>query len=123
MANELTISASLVHDDSVSEPVALQSAADFMASVTSKLRTFLKITVGTSERAIPLGDVAAPRWAFFYNRGTAGSIALRTGAGIAPFATLGPGEFALFPYSSTVTAPYCYGSQAGCTLEYLICDT
>lgn len=123
MANELTISASLVHDDSVSNPVALQSAAGLMASVVSKLRTFLSITVGVTERSIPLGDVTAPRWAFFYNRSTTASVALRTGSGVSPFCQLAPGEFCLLPLAPTVTAPFAYASEAGCELEYLICNT
>lgn len=112
----------MVFDDGTFSRDAIQ-IADLLIDVTTKQKVHGTLTVGVTEEAIPLGDIAAPKWAIFVNRGTTGSIALRTGAGVAPFHTIGPGEFSIGPLPTTVTAPYCYGSAAGCRLEYMIVDT
>lgn len=111
-----------MYDDGTSSRFGLQ-VPDLLVGVATKLKTSLCVLVGTSQRAIPLGDVAAPGWALFVNRGAAGTIYVLSGTGGAAFATLLPGEFALLRLGTSAQVPFALATQAGCELEYAIIDT
>lgn len=123
MANEILVTASLAFDSSeTSEVVALQ-ATDLAVTITAKNFQKTTITVGLTERSIPLGGVTTPRWAAFKNVGTTGNIGIRVASGGAYFATLNLGEIALLPLGAGAVAPWAIADAAGSRLEYLLCDT
>lgn len=123
MANEVLVEASCVYSDTVSPANGIQ-IPEFFASVATKIRTGpLKISVGTTERAIPLGDATAPGWAVFVNRDPTNTILLRVGTGGAKFAQMLPGEPAVLRLGPDAQVPYAIALGAPCILEYMICDT
>lgn len=121
MSNELTLSGTMEYADSESADTTLQVAAK-LASVSTKLYVQDKMSVTTSEVAIPLGSVSSLGWGFFINRDPTNYIELRVGTGGTKFAKLMPGEFAFFRFGSGITAPYAIANSAACQMEYLICS-
>lgn len=123
MASELLVTGSLVIDTSEIAGLAIQ-APEYFVNQTAKNYVHDVITVGTTERAIPLGDVAAPGWSLFKNVGSVGSVSLRVGTAGAVFAIMGPGEHAgPFRLGGNAQTPYAIASAAGARLQYMICDT
>lgn len=125
MANELTLSGSLVYNDSDSDELPLQ-VREFIASVAAKIVSRNIISVPTSEVSIPLAQVAAPGWSIFINRGGTDDtdyISLRVASAGARFAKLLPGEFAILRLGADAQVPYAISTGAACKLDYLIVDT
>lgn len=121
MANEVTISGSLVYEDAEGSEVSLQ-IEELLNSVGTKKFIRNKISVGTSEEAIPLGEVSSLGWAFFVNCDPSNYIEIRsaTGSGndiikVLPSRSAGP-----FHFGSDVTAPYAVAPTAACLMDYLI---
>lgn len=122
MANELTLSASMVYDDS--EDTTLEAVVnDLAASVSTKRVIHAKQNIGITEEAIGLGDVSAPGWAVFVNRDETNFIELRVATSGAKFAKLRPGEFAFLRLGAGAQAPYAIADTAACQLEYWIAAT
>lgn len=122
MANEFTLNASIAYADSEDTEAEL-AIIDFLASISSKKYTKLKMTVGITEEVIPLGEATAPGWAMFINRDPTNFIELRVATSGAKFAKLKPGEFALLRLGSGAQVPYAIADTDVCQMEYLIFNT
>lgn len=129
MANELTMSGSISLEDSefAEESIEVQNV---IKSMTTKKYIKFKMQVGTSEEALPLGEVTTPGYAFFINRDQTNFVNLRVGTAGAIFARLdadtngdGKGGFALLKLGSGAQAPYAIADTAACQIEGFICST
>ena len=119
MSRELTINASAVYEDSEGTNESL-SIEDFIGNVSTKKYIKGKVSVGTSEEAIPLGEVASLGWAVFKNLDGTNYVEIRKGTGGDDIVKLPPGGVALFYFGSDVTAPYWIANTAACQCEFFI---
>jgi hypothetical protein len=122
MADEIRIDGSMQLSDSEDSEESLQ-VAELMATMATLKWIKQKISVGTSEEAIPLGEVTSPGWAIFINRDTTNFINLKVATSGAIFAKLLAGEFALLRLGSGAQAPYAIADTAACKMEYFIAMT
>lgn len=123
MSQELTINASMVYADSENTSESF-SIEDFIGNVTTKRYVKAKVSVGTSEEAIPLGEVTTLGWACFRNRDATNYVEIRSATGSAnDIIKIPPGGVALFHFGSDVTAPYWIANTAACQCEYFIVNT
>lgn len=120
MADEITLSGSLVYSDSEGTDVSL-AVADLLQSITDKAVVRQKVGLTTTQQAIDLGNLATLGWAVFLNRSETITIKLRTAVAGEFFATLPPGGFAVLYLGSDITAPYAVSVTSPAQLEYLIC--
>ena len=114
MANEVSASVSLQLRLGALNTVK-QSTGN--ADAASPLASAGVMTVGTSEEAIPMGDVVAPGFAYFKNVGT-NVVKIRPATGDGDLVSLKAGEAALFPM--VATAPYAIALVGNGQLEYHI---
>jgi len=116
----LTAQASIVYTDSEGTFESL-SLDRFIGAVTTKKYVKGKVSVGTSEEAIPLGEVTALGWAGFKNLDVTNYVEIRfvTGAGN-DHVKVPPLGVAIFHFGSDVTAPFLIANTAACQVEYLI---
>lgn len=128
MAEELTLGASVSYEDSLNTSDSL-SLANVIKSVATKRITHVTQSVGTSEEAVELGDVAAPGYALFINRHATATIDLKVATGGAIFARLDPdtnedgkGGFALLKLGSGAQVPFAVAS-AEAPMEIFIVAT
>jgi len=117
----LTITATVAYEDSEgTEHPAFGVIAD-TADIATKKFVSGKISVGTSEEAIPLGEVTSLGWAVFKNLDTTNYVELRSASGAAnDIIKLKAGEGCAFRFGSDVTAPYLIANTAACQVEYKI---
>lgn len=119
MANEITVSGSLAYDDA--EGAGFERAiSSLQITVSSKKYVAQRMTVTTSEVAIPLGGVSTLGWAYFMNLDPTNFIELRTGTGGTKWCKLRAGHWAILPLGSGITAPYAIADTASCDMEYAI---
>lgn len=121
MSQEFTIGASIAYQDDEGSDV-LAAVSDLVATISTKKFIHNKIEVGTSEEALPLGEVATLGWAFFKNLDETNYLELRSATGSGnDIIKIGPGLSAgPFHFGSDVTAPYAVANTAPCKLEYWI---
>lgn len=122
MANEITLTGSLVYEDSELADEFLQ-ILEKQITISTKKYVKAKQNIGTSEEAIGLGEVTSLGWAMFINRDSTNFIQLRTATSGTAFAKITAGSFALFRFGSGITAPYAIADTAACQMEYLILST
>lgn len=123
MANEVELNASLTYADSEFADEVLQ-VLEAKASVSTKKYVKAKVSVGTSEEAIDLGEVTSLGWSMFINRDATNYLELRSGTGASnDIIKIPAGMFALFHWGSDVTAPYAIAPTAACQMEYFIAST
>ena len=122
MANELTVSTLTVSFTKANvgsvtvTPTALSitvSGTQFMDNVQ---------TVGTSEEAILLGDVAPGGYWFVQNMDATNFVELRAATGAADFIKLLAGEWAIFRTSADATAPFAIADTGSCNVRFLRFD-
>lgn len=79
-------------------------------------------TVGTSEEALNLGEVAGTTlgWAWFKNLDATNFVSIKTATSGTIFAKLKAGEACMFRFGSGVTAPYVIADTASVRLEYTV---
>lgn len=77
-------------------------------------------SIGTSEEAIDMGDIAAGGFSFWWNHDATNFVTIRSGTGADDLVKIGPGEPALFRL--TASAPYAIADTAACELEYVILE-
>lgn len=120
MASEITVSASLsVYKPSVMSSAAARSVASKVASMSGNFTIESNISVAITATLIPLGQVTAPHWAWFYNSDSVNFVRIRNGVSGADLIKLLAGEFALVPlYDAAV--PYAIADTSPVILEYLI---
>lgn len=121
MANEITVSGSIsVNKPSVMSAAVARGFANTLFSMNSNYYTegvlLAPITVAG---AIPLGGVATPHWAFFYNLDPTNYFALRNGLSGADVLKFYPLEWCICPLNDAMT-PYVLANTAACLFEYLI---
>lgn len=87
---------------------------------TTYVQDSMLVTV--AELAIPMGLVTLPHWAFFLNMDPTNYIQIydATGQVAHSFIQLLPGDFAVVPMTTALTAPFAKANTAPCQLEYLI---
>ena len=119
MANSVTVTAqaNLVTTDGVSESLGASSFAVSMAGKNVSKGT----QVTGSAAAIPLGGIGTIGLAVLKNLDGTNSIAIRNGSGGSNFLTVGPGETAVFRFTSGVV-PFSVALAGTPLLEYMICE-
>lgn len=118
MANELTITASLAFaKNSVSSQLA-KTGAQYNVSGT-KYYTGMQ-TVGTSEEALELGDIATGGMCLIINRDSTNYVSVRSGTGAANLIKIKAGEPALFRVEAA--APYVIANTASCVIEVMLIE-
>lgn len=118
MASEIQLNASLRFAKSgIADGILASLTADWTGSKFTRGVQALS----TSEEAINLGEsTGGGGWFFAINRDATNSIHLRVATGATNFATLTPGGFAFFRWSTSATAPFAVASAGTPTLEYLV---
>lgn len=118
MANELTISASLKFVKGNTNVSFAKSGVRL--DVTGKNYTSKSQTIGTTEEAISLGDVATPGYILIYNQDTTNFVSVRSGTGAANLIKIPPGGIALF--NCQASAPFAIADTAAVDIEYLLIE-
>lgn len=118
MSNELTISASLTFaKNSVSVDLA-KNGANYDVSGAKYVK--LSQTVGTSEEALLLGDIATGGYCLIINRDATNYVSVRSGTGAANLIKIKAGEVALFRVEAA--APYVIANTGSCVIEVLLIE-
>lgn len=79
-------------------------------------------SVGTSEEAILMGDVAGGGYCFVQNMDATNFVSLRQATGAANFIKLLAGEWAIFRMSADTTAPFAIADTGACNVRFLRFD-
>lgn len=79
-------------------------------------------SVGTSEEAILLGDVATGGYWFVQNMDATNFVELRAATGATDFIKLLAGEWAIFRTSADASAPYAIADTGACNVRFLRFD-
>lgn len=122
MANELSISASLVYDPADDDGFT-DSISDVLRTLSTTTNRFVKgrVSVATSEQAIDLGNLATLGWAFFVNLDETNYVEIRSATGASnDIIRLDPLTCALFRFGSDVSAPFMVANTAACLVRYTI---
>jgi hypothetical protein len=121
MANELTVYASVAYEDSEGTEHPAFGVAGDSVSVTTKKFVSGKVSVGTTEEAIPLGEVSSLGYAVFKNLDSTNYVELRMASGASnDHIKIAAGEACCFRFGSDVSAPYLIANTAACQVEYRI---
>lgn len=118
MANELTLSASLKFVKGVKN--ASFGKSGIQLDVAGKNYALKTQTIGTSEEAIALGDVATPGYILVYNSDSTNFVSIRSGTGAANLVKIPAGGVALFDCEAS--APYAIADTAAVDIEYLLVE-
>ena len=118
MANELTIT-NLLKYAGAGRPQEFNLGGKVVSLTTDKFNHHLH-SVGTTEEAMDLGELATIAWCWIKNHDGTNFVELRTATAGTKFAKLLAGEAALFRFGSGVTAPYLIADTAACLVEYII---
>lgn len=78
-------------------------------------------SIGTTQEAILLGDVASPGYAIFENLDPTNYVTIRPASGAADMIRLNPGEVA-GPFRLAASAPFAIANTAAIRLRYLIIE-
>lgn len=123
MANELTVAVKATYDNGGTTFTAPDAAARSISiNVTGDNVMHNRQTIGTSEEALVLGDVATGGYFIAVNRDDANFVELRSGTGATDFIRLKAGEVCLFRVSPDAMAPYAIADTAACELEYWLLE-
>lgn len=129
MANEFTLSGTLQFQNAEMSEGIVAQVVDLLASISADGRYISGIvSVGTSEEAIPLGEVSSPGWFFAKNLDPTNYVEVLTGTGGPAFARLRPatvsqpGHFCLLPLGTGVTAPFWVANTGACRVQYWLFD-
>ena len=116
MANEITLNASIYA--SKGNTVIDQIIAALKVNWTGNRFVHNRQSIGITEEAIDLGDIATGGWFLAINRDGTNFLELRPGTGLTDFVRLNAGEFCLFRMSGDAAAPFAIADTAACDLEY-----
>jgi len=125
MANELTLTAAVAYQKGNSEELSWAVNGRQVNVSGDALIGLQIVSVGTSEEAIPLGEVtAAGALLFGQNLDDSNYIEIRhaTGSGN-DVVKVGPREPFLFRFGSDVSAPYWIANTAACKVRYGLVPT
>lgn len=118
--NEIRVSANLGLNDSEGTDEFL-NFVDTLFTIGTKRFVKGKVSVGTTEEAIPIGELTGLGWAAFRNLDPTNFVEIRTAtAGTKIAKLLSDGGFALFYFGSGITAPFWIADTAACQCEFFI---
>ena len=112
MANELTISTLTINFTKTGSPSLELAPAALSLTVSGDAWMDNTQTVGTSEEAILLGDVATGGYWFVQNLGSTNFVEIRSGTGAVDLIKILAGEWAIFRTSGDATAPFIIADTA-----------
>lgn len=118
MANELTLAASLKFVKGTTNVSFAKSGIQL--DVSGKNYTHKTQSIGTSEEAVDLGDVATPGYILIYNKDATNYVSVRAGTGEANLVKVPPGGIGLFHCEAS--APYAIANTAAVDIEYLLVE-
>ena len=116
MANEISISASLAFDKTITDSFSCQGLT-FTMSGTEYIKNVQSI--GTSEEALIVGDVT-PGFILMKNLDPTNFVSFRSATGATNTVKLKPGEIALF--RSSGAAPFMIADTGACRVQYLLIE-
>ncbi len=123
MANELVISGLTIAFSKSNVPSVNVGPVSLSVTVSGTQVMDNVQSVGTSEEAILLGDVAPGGYWFVQNMDATNFVELRSGTGATDFIKLLAGEWAIFRTSADASAPYAIADTAACNVEITQIDT
>ncbi len=88
-------------------------------TLTGLAELLLEFATSTVETALPLGGVV-PRWCYFENLDPTNAITIKASNGGQKLFTLNPGEIALGPLDSSITAPTVVAAAGTPVLKYAL---
>ncbi len=120
MANELTLNVSAEYEDVEGIAAAIE-VANYVRTLTTKKVVKTKQTVGITEEALLLGDVATVGFVILVNRDVTNFVLVKSGTGGTIVGKMFPGE----PYGpvrlgSGMQAPFLIADTAACEVEVFI---
>ena len=121
MANELTLQIKATYAKSGAE-VTFPDLAKQVLLVTVTGTRFIQMrqSVGTSEEALELGDIATGGYCIMVNRDATNYMEVRSGTGATDLIRLNAGEVAVFRISGDSTAPFVIANTAAVEIEYFL---
>lgn len=123
MADELTLTIKAVLANSGTKVVFPDSAAQTIeVTVSGTGLVHARQTIGTSEEALDLGDIATGGYFVAINRDPTNYVQIRSGTGATDLVRLEAGETCAFRLSPDATAPYAIADTAACELEFLLIE-
>lgn len=123
MSDELTVNASLAYEDSEGTELPFLGVMGLPVDVATKKFTHFKVSVGTSEEAIPLGEATSPGYVVLINRDPTKFVNVKVATGGAIFGKLLAGEAMVLRLGSGAQAPYWIADTAACQCEGYIFQT
>ena len=118
MADELTVTSILDYRKGTPNQQFMSVLKTLDVTGTNHIRN--RQTIGTTEEAILMGDVAVGGYAIFVNRDATNFVSIRPGAGTANLIKIPAGEQA-GPFRLAV-APFAIADTAAVELEYVLID-
>lgn len=121
MADELTLSASLAY--SKSGETLRTAITGLQRDVTGTEHAKYVQLIGTSEEALILTDIGTPGYCLLRNLDETNYVSIRSGTAAANCIELLPGDFALFRFARTATAPFALANTSACRVEITIIES
>ena len=119
MASELSVGTLTVSFSKSGSPSFSVTPAALSITITGDAWMDNTQTIGTSEEAILLGDVATGGYWFVQNLDATNFVELRAGTGSVDFIKLKAGEWAIFRTSGDATAPYAIADTGSVQVRFL----
>lgn len=119
MANELSLSGTASYEDTFGVTAAIDIPA-LTVTLSTKKVLHTKQSVGTSEEALVLGDVASRGYCVLINRDDVNFVNVKVATSGAIFAKLLPGEWCILRLGSGAQSPFVIADTAECELEILL---
>lgn len=119
MANELTITGSISF--SKSGTTASVSKTGITVDITGSNVLDITQTIGTSEEALVLGDVATPGYCIIENLDATNFVEIRPATGVADCIKVRAGKFA-GPFEFAAAAPYAIADTAPVKIRMLLIE-
>jgi hypothetical protein len=120
MANELTISASFRFAKGTID--ISEGRGGKTVTVSGTKYTRLMQAIPTSEEAIDIGEVGTPGYCFIRNLDATNYVSIRPATGGTNTMELKAGEFCLFRWARTVSAPFAIANTASVTIEIILIE-
>lgn len=116
--NELVVGVSLKYTKG--ERNASFERGGIRIDVSGRKITEIEQTIGITEEALDLGDIASPGYIAIENLDADNFVELRAASGAADMIKLMPGDVALFRLATT--GPYAIADTASCNVRFLLIE-
>jgi hypothetical protein len=121
VANELSITIKASFAKGGTEVVFPDAAKQsFQVTVSGSRFIQMRQSVGTSEEALDIGDIATGGYFIAVNRDATNYVEIRSGTGATDLVRLNAGEVCMFRMSADSSAPYAIANTASVDLEYIL---